>query len=132
MLDILIKESYAMPSCFTMNIFRLSKCEGRKNRTVFPIRSVGNHRKPVVLAGANKISQPLGTNSPCFLCFVPSFPLICLKVFTPCYRDKKNEHWVVTGEHKMSRSRKTDMTLTLVTDKSDKNTENTLIITNNQ
>ena len=100
-----------------------SKCEGRKQNHCVPHQECWKSQEACCSCWS-KQNTPLGTNSPCFLCFVPSFPLICLKVFTSCYRDKKNDHWVVTEQHKMSRSRKTDMALTLVTD-----TKNTLIIT---
>ena len=125
MLYILIKESYAMHSClYNEYIIHILNAKGRKQKNCVPHQECWKSQEACCSCWS-KQNTPLGTNSPCFLCFVPSFPLICLKVFTSCYRDKKNEHWVVTaGQHKMSRSRKTDMALTLVTD-----TENTLIIT---
>ena len=56
MLYILIKESYAMHSClYNEYIIHILNARDVNSRTVFPIRSVGNHRKPVVLAEANKI-----------------------------------------------------------------------------
>ena len=117
MLYILIKESYAMHSClYNEYIIHILNAKGRKQKNCVPHQECWKSQEACCSCWS-KQNTPLGTNSPCFLCFVPSFPLICLKVFTSCYRDKRNDHWVVTaGQHKMSRSRKTDMALTLVTD----------------
>ena len=53
MLSILINESCAMPSCFYNEHIQILPSEGGKHNA--PVRSVGDHREPVVLAEANKI-----------------------------------------------------------------------------
>ena len=53
MLNILINESNAMPSCFYNEHIQIIPSEGSKQSA--PVRSVGDHREPVVLAEANKI-----------------------------------------------------------------------------
>ena len=53
MLNVLIKESYAMPSCLYNEHIQILPSEGGKQGA--SVRGGGDHRKPVVLVEANKI-----------------------------------------------------------------------------
>ena len=55
MLNILINESNAMPSCFYNEHEHIQILPSEGSKQSAPVRSVGDHREPVVLAEANKI-----------------------------------------------------------------------------